>query len=201
MRMFRGTFHMMLLRLNASSHAIVIEDVRPSPRPAVWSVRRPPPNRNTGNNISAHRRARDNRDPLLERIVERLQVRAELPHGAVEGRPVVGVDRRLECGQVLPRTLQPLDHRVVVLVEPVELVLLDSDGGAETGVPCSAWRTRASIPSSSKITLPRFERLIFGEDCAADSRAVSSPSRKTFIFSWIWMRSRLSAARMSSRRR
>src|SRR2546426_11989294 len=78
-RMLRGTFHMMLFRLNASSHAIVIDDVRPSPPPAVWSVRRPPPNRNTGKNILAHRRARHNRDPLLERIVERLELRPELP--------------------------------------------------------------------------------------------------------------------------
>src|SRR2546427_7774807 len=135
MRMFRGTFHMMLLRLNASSHAIVIDDVRPSPRPAVWSVRRPPPNKNTGNNISAHRRAGDNRDPLLERIVERLQVGPELPDRIVEGPAVVGVDRRLQRRDVLPCAVQALDHRVVVLVQPIELVLLDSDGGAEAGVP------------------------------------------------------------------
>src|SRR5881296_1938709 len=99
-RMFRGTFHMMLFRLNASSHATVIEELSPSPRPAVWSVRRPPPNRNTGKNILAHRRARDNRDPLLERIVERLEVRPELPDGGVERGLVVRVHRRLEGGEV-----------------------------------------------------------------------------------------------------
>src|SRR5881397_1231190 len=103
MRMFRGTFHMMLLRLNASSHAIVIEDVRPSPRPAVWSVRRPPPNRNTGKIMSLHRRAGDNRDPLLERIVERLQVRPELPDGVVEPRLVVAVRGGPQGVEVLGR--------------------------------------------------------------------------------------------------
>src|SRR2546428_7216169 len=122
-RILRGTFHMMLFRLNASSHAIVIDDVRPSPRPAVWSVRRPPPNRNTGN-ILAHRRARDNRDPLLERIVERLQVRPELPDGRVERGPVVRVHRRLEGGEVAGRAVQALDHREAVLVQAAKLLHL-----------------------------------------------------------------------------
>src|SRR2546425_8369622 len=100
-RMLRGTFHMMLFRLNASSHAIVMDDVSPSPRPAVWSVRRPPPNRNTGNIILLHRRARDNCDPLLERIVERLQVRPELPDRVVERGLVVRADGARQPDEIL----------------------------------------------------------------------------------------------------
>src|SRR5436309_236997 len=133
-RMFRGTFHMMLFRLNASSHATVIEELSPSPRPAVWSVRRPPPNRNTGKNISLHRRARDNRDPLLERIVERLQVRPQGADGVVEPGLVVALRGGAQRGQVVRRPLEALDHRVVVLVQPVELLLLDADRRAEAGV-------------------------------------------------------------------
>src|SRR6266571_4321827 len=57
------------------------------------------------------------------------------------------------------------------------------------------------MPSSSKITFPRFERLIIGEFWAAASRDASSSVRKSFILPYIWIRSRLSAARMSSRLR
>src|SRR3989304_930540 len=126
MRMFRGTFHMMLPRLNWSSHAIVMLVVRPSPRPATEQEHR--------EYHLPHRRARDNRDPLLERIVEGLEVRPERLHGLLERGLVVRLDRRTDCGQALGRPVEALDHRVVVLVQPVQRLLLDPDRGAEAGV-------------------------------------------------------------------
>src|SRR3990170_3622693 len=132
MRMLRGTFHMMLLILNWLSHAIVVLPVRPSPRPAVWSVRFAPPKKKTlGIMFSPDLGARHLRHPLLPGRLEGLDGIAERFRGGVERIRVPGLSNRRNGSR---RLVEPLDHRVVVLVQFVELCLLDADGGAEARV-------------------------------------------------------------------
>src|SRR6266545_604186 len=136
MRMLRGTFHMMFCRLNWSSQAIVIAPTKPSDRPAVWSVRRPPPKKNAmGIIVSPHLDARDRVGPGLPRRLERGDRLAEAFHGRLEALRVARVpDHRDDRRGLVER----FEHRVVVLVQPVELRLLDPDRRAQAGI--SAFR-------------------------------------------------------------
>src|SRR3990172_7142855 len=124
MRMFRGTFHMMFPRLNWSSQAIVVLVVRPSPRPAVWSVRFPPPKKNAVGIISSPRHSsRDHFDPRVPRRLERLDPPPEGAQGRVVGFRVRRLADHRDDGR---GPVEGLEHRPVVLVEPVELLLLDA---------------------------------------------------------------------------
>src|SRR6266508_1693940 len=133
MRMLRGTFHMMFWRLNWSSQAIVIAPTKPSDRPAVWSVRRPPPKKNAmGIIVSPHLDARDRVGPGLPRRLERGDRLAEAFHGRLEALRVARVpDHRDDRRGLVER----FEHRVIVFVEPVEFRLLDPDRRAQAGIP------------------------------------------------------------------
>src|SRR6266568_3430877 len=133
MRMLRGTFHMMFWRLNWSSRAIVMLPERPSVRPAVWSVRRPPPKKNAiGIIVSPHLDARDRVGPGLPRRLEPGDRLAEAFHRRLEALRVARVPDHRDDRRGL---VEGIEHRVVVFVQPVELRLLDPDRRAEAGVP------------------------------------------------------------------
>src|SRR5438445_6780626 len=116
---------MMFCRLNWSSHAIVMEPLRPSDRPAVWSVRRPPPKKNViGIMLSPHLDARDRVRPRLPRRLERGDGIPHRLHRGLEGLRVRRLpDRRDDaCGRV-----EGVDHRVSYsysLLSSVFLILI-----------------------------------------------------------------------------
>src|SRR3989454_6548032 len=123
---------MMFCRLNWSSQAIVMEPVSPSDRPAVWSVRRPPPKKNPiGIIVLPHPDAGDRVRPRLPRGLEG---RDRVPHRFQRG--LEGL--RIRC---LPNRwddrrgpVEGVEHRVVIFIETVEFRLLDLDRGAEAGI-------------------------------------------------------------------
>src|SRR3972149_2420558 len=122
-RMLRGTFHMMLFRLNWSSHATVIAPTRPSCRPAVWAVRRPPPKKNAiGVIASPCRRARDRFHPHVPRPLEGPDRLVERLHGGVEALRVRRVPDHRDHGD---RLVEALEHRPAVLVQPGAVALPD----------------------------------------------------------------------------
>src|SRR3989337_2548333 len=132
-RMFRGTFHMMFPRLNWSSQPPVVARMMPSCRPAVASVRRPPPKKNAiGIIVSPRHRACDGFRPQVPRTLEALDRLAERPEGSLEALRVPRVADHRDDGRGL---VEGLEHRPVVLIQPVELGLLDADRRADPGVP------------------------------------------------------------------
>src|SRR4030065_807427 len=91
-RLSRATSHMMFPRLYGSSQAIVIAPMMPSCRPAVASVRRPPPKKNAvGIMCSPHLGPRDRFHPKVPRALERLDRLVARPQGRVEALVVARV--------------------------------------------------------------------------------------------------------------
>src|SRR5713226_5107536 len=123
---------MMFCRLNWSSHAIVMLPLRPSDRPAVWSVRRPPPKKNEIVIIvSPHLDARDRVRPRLPGRLERAQGLHQRLDRGLEGLGVGRIADRLDEAR---RLVERFEHRVIVLVQLIELRLFDLDRRAEAGV-------------------------------------------------------------------
>src|SRR6184192_2202915 len=122
-RMFRGTFHMMFCRLNWSSQATVIAPMRPSFRPAVWSVRRAPPKKNEIGIIRfTSPGCRHGHHPVLPCRLERRDGFAARLQVGVEALRVGGLlDHRDDRGGLV----ELVEHRLVVLVQLVEFRLLD----------------------------------------------------------------------------
>src|SRR5438552_11176285 len=190
---------MMFCRLNWSSQAIVMLPPMPSLWPAVWSVRFPPPKKNQiGTMVSPHLDAGDRVRPRLPGTLERRDRVAHRLHRGFERLRVRRLPDRREDGR---GPVEGVEHRVVVFVELVELRLLDLDRRAESRVAAFRMADLRLSPSIVKIAFPIDCRPWTLPSIAIWSRMSSRSPRTPFSWFASWIRRRLSAARMSSRRR